>query len=306
MGKRRNRGRNISGILLLDKPAGVTSNGALQMAKKMFAAAKAGHTGSLDPLATGMLPICFGEATKFSQFLLNADKRYQVRARLGVMTETGDADGEVVSRQEVAVSEAQVLEALAAFKGPIEQTPSMYSAIKHNGEPLYKLARRGITVEREPRAVTIHELALCALDGDELDIEVACSKGTYVRTLIEELGHQLGCGAHVTGLRRLNAGPYPAENMISLEELGEIKAKHGFAGTDEKLLPLYTAVADWPRVELGDNTAWYLSQGQAVMTPNRPRDGWVSLYEASSETFLGVGEVEEDGRVAPRRLVAAS
>lgn len=306
MGKRRSRGRAINGILLLDKPAGVTSNGALQMAKKMFAAAKAGHTGSLDPLATGMLPICFGEATKFSQFLLNADKRYRVRAKLGVVTETGDADGEVVSEQQVNVTEAQVAEALEPFTGDIEQIPSMYSAIKHNGEPLYKLARRGITVEREPRPVTLYELTLLEFDGDEVEIEVACSKGTYVRTLIEDLGNALGCGAHVIGLRRLSAGPYPADRMVTLEQLGEIKAEYGFAGIDEKLLPLYTAVADWPRVDLGDNAAWYLSQGQPVMTQSRPRDGWVSLYEASSETFLGVGEVEEDGRVAPRRLVAPS
>ena len=252
------------------------------------------------------LPEWEGAVGRDAACLRATAKRYRVRAKLGVMTETGDADGEVVSEHDVDVSEAQVLEVLEPFKGDIEQIPSMYSAIKHNGEPLYKLARRGITVEREPRAVRIHELELCSLDGDELDIEVACSKGTYVRTLVEDLGNKLGCGAHVTALRRLNAGPYPAEHMISLEELGEIKAEHGFAGIDEKLLPLYTAVADWPRVELGDNTAWYLSQGQAVMTPQRPRDGWVSLYEASSETFLGVGEVEEDGRVAPRRLVASS
>jgi tRNA pseudouridine55 synthase len=304
LGKRRQRGRNVTGILLLDKPAGVTSNGALQMAKKMFAAAKAGHTGSLDPLATGMLPICFGEATKFSQFLLEADKRYQVKARLGVVTETGDADGDVVEEKPVDVTEAQVARALDGFLGDIEQIPSMYSAIKHEGQPLYKLARQGIEVERKPRAVTIHEIDFQGLDGDVVAFEVACSKGTYVRTLVEDLGNELGCGGHVIGLHRVSAGPYPAERMISLEQLGEIKDKGGFEAIDEQLLPLYTVVADWPRVALAESAAFYLRQGQPVMTPERPREGWVGLYEADSDRFLGVGEVLEDGRVAPRRLIA--
>tara|TARA_A100001391_G_scaffold136280_2_gene94909 strand:+ start:1644 stop:2561 length:918 start_codon:yes stop_codon:yes gene_type:complete len=305
VGKRRRGGRNLNGILLLDKSQGVTSNGALQMAKKMFAAAKAGHTGSLDPLATGMLPICFGEATKFSQFLLDADKRYQVTAQLGVTTETGDADGEVRDTRPVDVSEARALEALDRFLGHIEQVPSMYSAIKHNGTPLYKLAREGITVERKPRAVTIHEiLGARLLDGDRLEFEVACSKGTYVRSLVEDVGEVLGCGAHVIGLRRLSAGPYPAERMMTLEQLGNIKAEGGFEALDEYLLPLSTSVADWPRVALGDNAAYYLRQGQPVMAGDRPLDGWVSIYEASTDTFMGVGEVLEDGRIAPRRLVS--
>ena len=305
MAKRRQRGRPISGILLLDKPAGVTSNGALQMAKKMYAAAKAGHTGSLDPLATGMLPICFGEATKFSQFLLDADKHYRVEARLGARTETGDADGEVVEERPVSVTQARVLDVMERYGGHIEQIPSMYSAIKHNGEPLYKLARRGITVEREPRPVTIHRLELVSLEDDVLTLEVECTKGTYVRTLVEDIGEDLGCGAHVIALRRLGAGPYPAERMITLTELGERKEEGGFEAIDEKLLPLSTAVADWPRAELGDNAAWYLLQGQPVMADHRPTEGWVGIYQASSGEFLGVGEVLEDGRIAPRRLVAA-
>tara|TARA_R110001606_G_scaffold1937_2_gene7610 strand:- start:3332 stop:4252 length:921 start_codon:yes stop_codon:yes gene_type:complete len=305
VGKRRRGGRNLNGILLLDKADGVTSNGALQMAKKMFAAAKAGHTGSLDPLATGMLPICFGEATKFSQFLLDADKRYQVTAQLGVTTETGDADGEVVETRPVAVSEAQVLAALDRFLGEIEQIPSMYSAIKHNGTPLYKLAREGITVERQPRRVTIHEIKDARLEGeDRVSFEVACTKGTYVRSLVEDLGAALGCGGHVVVLRRLSAGPYPQERMLTLEQLGEIKAEGGFEAIDELLLPLSTSVADWPRVALGDNAAFYLRQGQPVMTSDRPMDGWVSVYQASTDEFLGVGEILEDGRIAPRRLVS--
>lgn len=304
MAKRRPRGRDLNGILLLDKVGGVSSNGALQMAKKMFAAAKAGHTGSLDPLATGMLPICFGEATKFSQFLLESDKSYRVTAKLGVTTETGDADGEVVNTAPVTASAAEIEDALMSFVGNIEQIPSMYSAIKHEGVPLYKLAREGKTVERKPRAVTIYDIRILRIEGDELEFEVDCSKGTYVRSLVEDTGEKLGCGGHVTVLRRLSAGPYPAEKMLTLEQLGNIKAEGGFEAIDELLLPLSTSVADWPRVELGDNAAYYIQQGQPVMASDRPADGWVSVYEASSGKFLGVGEVLEDGRIAPRRLVS--
>lgn len=304
MAKRRPRGRDLNGILLLDKVGGVSSNGALQMAKKMFAAAKAGHTGSLDPLATGMLPICFGEATKFSQFLLESDKSYRVTAKLGVTTETGDADGEVVNTSPVTASAAEIEDALMSFVGDIQQIPSMYSAIKHEGVPLYKLAREGKTVERKPRSVTIYDIRILRIEGDELEFEVDCSKGTYVRSLVEDTGEKLGCGGHVTVLRRLSAGPYPAEKMLTLEELGNIKAEGGFEAIDELLLPLSTSVADWPRVELGDNAAYYIQQGQPVMASDRPADGWVSVYEASSGKFLGVGEVLEDGRIAPRRLVS--
>lgn len=304
MAKRRSRGRDLNGILLLDKSAGVSSNGALQMAKKMFAAAKAGHTGSLDPLATGMLPICFGEATKFSQFLLESDKSYRVTAKLGVTTETGDADGNVVDTTEVNATPTQIEAALLSFKGEIEQIPSMYSAIKHEGVPLYKLAREGKTVERKPRPVTIYDLRILGIDGDEVEFEVDCSKGTYVRSLVEDTGAILGCGGHVTALHRLSAGPYPAERMLTLEQLGKIKETGGFEAIDELLLPLSTSVADWPRVELGDNAAYYLQQGQPVMASDRPLDGWVSVYQASSGDFLGVGEVLEDGRIAPRRLIS--
>lgn len=303
---RKRRGRPVNGILLLDKPQGVTSNGALQVAKRMFAAAKAGHTGSLDPLATGMLPICFGEATKFSQFLLDADKCYRVTAKLGVVTETGDSDGDVVSRRDVDVSLAQLETALEPLRGDIEQIPSMYSAIKHQGKPLYELARQGIEVERKPRPVTIYRLELLDFRGDEVDLEVECSKGTYIRSLVEDLGEALGCGAHVIMLRRLSAGPYPAERMLTLDQLGLLKEQGGFEKIDELLLPLSTAVADWPAVKLGDDAAFYLMKGQAVMASDRPRSGWVSLYQATGDRFLGVGEVQEDGLIAPRRLVAGS
>ena len=301
---KRHRGRPVNGILLLDKPAGVTSNGALQTVKRMFGAAKAGHTGSLDPLATGMLPICFGEATKFSQFLLDADKSYLVTAKLGVVTDTGDADGQVLRETAVAVDADTIRAALMDFVGEIEQTPSMFSAIKHNGQPLYKLARQGIEVERKSRRVTIHRITVLDVRADELDFEVACTKGTDVRSLVEDLGEKLGCGGHVQSLRRLSAGPYPAERMLTLDQLGAMKEQGGFEAIDEQLLPLSTSVADWPAVELGDNAAFYLLQGQAVMASDRPRDGWVSLYQASDKRFLGVGEILEDGRIAPRRLVA--
>lgn len=300
---RKRRGRPVNGILLLDKSEGVSSNGALQTAKRMFAAAKAGHTGSLDPLATGMLPICFGEATKFSQFLLDADKSYRVTAKLGVITETGDSEGDVVKTAPVDVTEAQVEAALEPLRGDIEQVPSMYSALKHNGQPLYKLARQGIEVERKPRKVTIYRLQLLDFRGDEVDMEVDCSKGTYVRSLVEDLGAALGCGAHVTALRRLSAGPYPADRMLTLDDLGALKADGGFEAIDEKLLPLSTSVADWPAVQLGEDASFYLQRGQAVMASDRPSSGWVSLYEASSGDFLGVGEVQDDGLIAPRRLV---
>lgn len=301
---KRHRGRAVNGILLLDKPAGVTSNGALQTVKRMYGAAKAGHTGSLDPLATGMLPICFGEATKFSQFLLDADKSYLVTAKLGVVTDTGDADGQVLRETPVSADAATIQAALMEFVGEIEQTPSMFSAIKHNGQPLYKLARQGIEVERKVRRVTIHRISVLDVRADEVDFEVACSKGTYVRSLVEDLGEKLGCGGHVQSLRRLSAGPYPAERMLTLDQLGAMKEQGGFEAIDEQLLPLSTSVADWPAVELGDNAAFYLMQGQAVMASERPRDGWVSLYQASDKRFLGVGEILEDGRIAPRRLVA--
>lgn len=303
---KRHRGRAVNGILLLDKPAGVTSNGALQIVKRLYGAAKAGHTGSLDPLATGMLPICFGEATKFSQFLLDADKSYLVTAKLGVVTNTGDADGEVVKQSPVNVDAATITAALMEFVGDIEQIPSMFSAIKHNGQPLYKLARQGIEVERKVRHVTIHRITVLDVRADEVDFEVACTKGTYVRTLVEDLGEKLGCGGHVQALRRLTAGPYPMERMLTLDQLGAIKEQGDFAALDQQLLPLSSSVADWRAVELSDNAAFYLLQGQAVMASDRPREGWVTLYQASDKRFLGVGEILEDGRIAPRRLVAES
>ncbi len=305
MARRRRRGRNVNGILILDKPVGMSSNEALQQVKRGYGAAKAGHTGSLDPLASGVLPICFGEATKFSQFLLDSNKRYRARIKLGVSTDSGDADGQVVARRPVGPLSAATIEAaLEAFRGEIEQTPSMFSAVKHHGQPLYKLARQGIEVERAARTVRIFENRLCEVSGDELTLEIHCSKGTYVRNIAEDLGEALGCGAHVIGLRRTQAGPFGEADLVTMDRLEELwRAREA----DALLLPVQAAVRDWPEVAVADASAYYVKQGQPVLVPQAPTQGWVRLMEqvsAESCEFLGVGEILDDGRVAPRRLLS--
>lgn len=301
MARQRKRGRAVDGILLLDKPEGITSNAALQRVKNLFYAAKAGHTGSLDPIATGMLPVCFGEATKFSQYLLDSDKRYIVKGKLGEKTETADREGEVIQTRDVAISEPQLAASLTSFRGTISQVPSMYSALKHKGEPLYKLARKGITVERQAREVRIHALELRSFDGTFFELDVACSKGTYIRNLVEDIGDLLECGAHVVELRRLDVGPYLAEQMITLEQLEAVAGEDKYS-LDRLLLPVETSVAHWPTVELSDNAAYYLKMGQAVQVPGAPLSGWVTLKE-NGDQFIGLGEIDDDGRVAPRRLI---
>lgn len=303
MGRRRNRGRNINGVLLLDKPEGVTSNKALQEVKFLYKAAKAGHTGSLDPLATGLLPICFGEATKLSAFLLDADKRYRVRVKLGETTTTADAEGEVIeTRDPSGVTEAALTEVIAEFQGEQQQLPPMYSAIKHKGERLYKLARQGIEVEREPRTIHIHAIELLSFDLPEFEMDVHCSKGTYVRTLAEDIGNRLGCGGYVTGLRRTAVGPYGDQSMLTLEKIQEAFGEQLFSEMDEWLLPMESALAEWPEVALTADAAFYLKQGQPILVPNAPTSGWVRLY-ANKTDFLGVGQILDDGRVAPKRLM---
>lgn len=291
-------------MLVVDKPAGISSNDAVQQAKRLFGAQKVGHTGSLDPLATGVLPLCFGEATKFSQFLLDADKKYWARIRLGVTTETGDADGEVISESDASgVTAAQVVEALKTFVGEIEQIPSMYSALKHQGQPLYKLARQGIEVERAPRKVTIYSAEMLNITGWEIELLVHCSKGTYIRSLAEDLGAALGCGGHVSGLRRLAAGPYQEEQAVSFEQLKAIGSPEEL---DALLLPVASAVGTWPVMRLHEDTAHYLLRGQPVQVAHAPTKGWVQIFESGEEDrFLGVGEILTDGRIAPRRLVAS-
>jgi len=302
MGRRRVRGRDVNGILLLDKPSGITSNDALQQVKRLFYAKKAGHTGSLDPLASGVLPICMGEATKVSAFLLNADKRYQVRCQLGVRTATGDAEGEVKETRPVGNWSADQLESvLDQFRGSIEQIPPMYSALKHQGQRLYKLARQGVEVEREPRPVEIYEMVLTGQGDDWIDINVHCSKGTYIRTLAEDIGEKLGCGAHVSALIRNMVGPYGAGQLVSLEQLQNLK-ENDLSAMDDLLLPIESALSQWPDVDLSTDAAFYLQQGQPVLVPHAPTSGWVRLYEGN-RSFLGMGEVLDDVRVAPRRLM---
>lgn len=302
---RRSALREVNGIVLLDKPLGITSNAALQTVKHLYRAKKAGHTGSLDPLASGLLPLCFGDATKVSPFLLEADKRYQVAIKLGVKTTTGDAEGAIIATRAVSgIDPAELRAVLRRFTGPIQQVPPMHSAIKHKGQPLYKLAHQGIEVERQARPVVVHELRLTACEGDVLEIAVACSKGTYIRTLAEDIGEALGVGAHVIVLRRTATGPFRAEQMVTMAQLEEA-AVAGVETLDRFLLPIETALENWPDVCLSDDLAFYLRQGQAVFVPRAPTQGWVKLRTAD-QRFLGVGRVLDDGRVAPKRLIGGA
>lgn len=304
MARRRRRGREVNGILLLDKPTGISSNHALQQVKRLFDAAKAGHTGSLDPLATGLLPLCLGYTTKFSAFLLDADKRYRVRVRLGESTETADAEGEVIATAPVDhLSRERIEDAVAGFVGEIEQLPPMYSAVKHEGKRLYQLAREGKEVEREPRRIRIHAIALTEVALPEIEIEVHCSKGTYVRTLAEDIGRLLGCGGHVSALRRTGVGPYVEGEtaFVTMEQVEAARAQ-GVEALDALLLPLESALGHCPQVRLSADSAFYLGQGQPVLVPQAPTEGLVRLHDVGG-AFIGVGEILDDGRVQPKRLV---
>ncbi len=304
MARRRDRGRDVHGILLLNKPAGLTSNAALQRVKRLFFAKKAGHTGSLDPIATGVLPICLGEATKVSGFLLDATKGYFSTIKLGQRTTTADIEGDVIETRPVPVlDEANLLAVLAQFNGDIDQIPPMYSALKRDGKPLYELARKGVEVEREPRRVTIYSLKLLAFREDEIDIEVVCSKGTYIRTLAEDIGEVLGCGAHVQVLNRTLVGEFTLENSVSFEQLEAMRDQGPVEDLDGLLMPLDSALKGWPQICLSDDMAYFVRQGQAVQVPKAPTQGLVRLY-ASNDTFLGIGRILDDGRVAPKRLLA--
>jgi tRNA pseudouridine55 synthase len=298
---RRNKGRNVTGIVLLDKPFGVTSNHALQQVKHLFRAQKAGHTGSLDPVATGLLPICLGEATKISQFLLNADKTYLATLKLGVKTNSGDSEGVPIQTRPVDIkSREQVESILRKYVGEIEQIPPMHSAIKKNGVPLYKLAHKGLVIDREPRLVTIFDLQLISFQDDELHIRVHCSKGTYIRTLADDVGDDLGCGAHISQLRREQVGPFSA-NMHTMDEL-EGLAEQGFGTLDKVLLDIDQGLMQWPPVNLTGDAGFYIQQGQPVFVPKVSERGFVRLY-LNEQEFLGVGEILDDGRVAPKRLM---
>ena len=290
----------VSGVLLLDKPVGLTSNQALQTVKRLLNACKAGHTGSLDPIATGLLPLFFGEATKLTQFLLNADKRYWTVFKLGVSTTTFDSEGEVTATRPVTAGLRDIEKALAKFKGEIEQVPPMYSAIKHNGEALYKLARAGVEVVREPRPVTVYEIRMLGFQDDLLTLEIACSKGTYIRTLAHDLGEILGCGAHVVQLRRLASGDVSIDKAVTLDRLEALASP---AERVQLLQPVDSVLHAVPDVHLTALAAHYLKQGQSVSARHGLAPGWVRLYEGDSR-FLGMGQVLDDGQVAPRRLLA--
>jgi tRNA pseudouridine55 synthase len=299
---RRRKGRRVDGILLLDKPLGLSSNSALQRARYLFQAQKAGHTGSLDPLATGLLPICFGEATKASAFLLDADKRYLVTARLGRETTTGDTEGQTLRELPVPILDPERIDqTLRRFMGETRQVPPMYSALKHQGQRLYALAREGVQVEREPRTIHIHALKLLAATDTALELDILCSKGTYVRTLVEDLAADLGTCAHVETLRRLSVGPFQSAGMLDFERL-EAMALEGREVLDAALLPIEAAFQGWPSVELDGDSAWYLQRGQAVQVARAPSQGLLCIY-GPDQRLLGVGEVLDDGRIAPRRLL---
>jgi len=294
--------QQIHGILLLDKPTGITSNTALQRVKRLYGARKAGHTGSLDKLASGLLPICLGDATKLSSYLLNSDKHYRAICKLGIVTSTGDAAGEKISVHKVPrLTRAAIEKVLQGFHGEISQVPPMYSALKHKGQRLYKLAYQGIEIERKARSVMIDDLVLLNHVEDQIEIDVRCSKGTYIRTLVEDIGHQIGCGAHISALRRLGVGPFTEEQMISAGEIEQL-AEQGLEVMDQQLLPVDSVLLHLSEVELADNVAYYIRQGQPVLVARAPTAGLVRIYD-QKRVFLGIGEVLDDGRIAPRRLM---
>ena len=303
MSKPRKRGRDIHGVFLLDKPQGMSSNDIMQKVKRIFQANKAGHTGALDPLATGMLPIFLGEATKFSQFLLDADKRYLVTAKLGERTDTSDAEGQIVETHEVKVKTPEILTALEQFRGDILQVPTMFSALKHNGKPLYEYARQGITVEREARPITIFELNFIEYNAPYLPLEVHCSKGTYIRTLVDDLGEVLGCGAHVTILRRTAVADYPTEKMLDWHALQSLAEPQDLSLLDALLLPIDTAVAKLPALTLNETQTQGIGFGQRVKFDNPNRlQGQVRLFSHENR-FLGVAVIDENNVIRPQRLV---
>lgn len=307
MGRRlRSSGRVVDGVIVLDKPLGWTSNHAVQRVKRLFNARRVGHTGTLDQRATGVLPLCFGEATKFAQYSLNANKTYDVGVQLGIATDTGDADGTVTAEKPIPnLDRSQIEAVLESFRGEIDQIPSMYSAIKRDGQPLYKLARQGVEVERAARRITIHRNELKQFDGHSFELLVECTKGTYIRTLVADIGDTLGCGAHVSKLDRQRVGHFRKEDCVTFKSILDAK-KNG--QHDDFLRPVSSMVEGWIDIKLPRPTAYLVRQGQAVSVPPcSPTRGWVKLLEERADgefTFIGIGEIES-GLVAPRRLVAS-
>lgn len=289
--------KNIDGFILVDKPYGETSNRSLQTVKRLKSVKKAGHGGSLDPIATGMLVIALGQATKFLQFFLDADKRYQVTMKLGERTNTCDTEGEVIETKEIpSLSKASVDAVLNNYRGNIKQTPPMYSALKHNGQPLYKLARQGVTVERKPRDAVIHDIQIIDLKANEITLDVTCSKGTYIRTLVDDIGQDLGCGAHVIALRRLSVGHLTDNLMVKISDI------NADAPSNDEVIGIDALFPNLPKVELNTSSVFYLMQGNPVLVPKLPTSGEVLIYDKSG-IFLGLGTVIDDGRLAPKRML---
>ena len=291
--------RDLDGVLILDKPPGISSNQALQRVKRLLHAGKAGHCGSLDPMATGVLPICLGQATRFSGYLLGADKTYRARCRLGQTTTTADAEGELTSEREVDVERSQINDALAAFRGEIEQVPPMYSALKHQGKRLYELARAGLEVERPPRPVTVYRLELIDYTAPVLEFEVACSKGTYVRSLAQDIGETLGCGAHLIALRRTEAQPFSIEQAFTLDTLETDVERGDF---DSHLLPVWSALEQFASLELDADDSERIRQGK-VLTPELPLTAGLYRLTSRNAQFIGLGEVTAEGRLKAKRLM---
>ncbi len=303
--------RAVHGILLLDKPLEISSNGILQRVRWLYQAEKAGHTGALDPLASGLLPICFGEATKFCQFLLDTDKTYLVTAHFGVRTDTSDAAGEIVSRRAVTFDQAMLEQQMQQFRGPVMQIPTMFSALKYQGQPLYKYARQGIEVPREARPITIFRFELQQFTGEYASFLVHCSKGTYIRTLIDDLGEALGCGAYVSALRRIHVGPFDAAQMLTQEQLVPFNDKQDWAGLDALLLPMDLALTGLPQLQLNEAQQKRLVHGQTVVLCDaeladlgiEAADA-VKLYGSAGQ-FIGVASLAA-GVLSVRRLLNTS
>ena len=301
---RRRRGLPIDGVLLLDKPKGMSSNYALQKARRLYQAQKAGHTGTLDPMATGLLPVCFGEATKFSSHLLEADKVYRARMKIGQVTDTGDAEGTVIREREIPeIAQAELDAVLDRFRGEIDQVPPMYSALKHQGRPLYELARQGIEIERAVRRVTIYNMALLARHSDGIEIEVAVSKGTYIRSLAEDIGEALGCGAHLTALRRLKTGPFTGDAMLDFERLEALADQQAREGV---LLPVDILLDHLPRLDITAEMARMILRGQQAETTTGSLevDSLARVYQ--DQQLLGLVRIAAEGVIAPRRLLSSA
>ncbi|ODN42887.1 tRNA pseudouridine(55) synthase TruB [Piscirickettsia litoralis] len=304
---RRRKGRKLDGVLLLDKPTGLSSNHALQRVKRFYQAQKAGHTGTLDPLATGMLPICFGEATKFSRFLLDTDKCYQTIAKLGERTDTLDSEGEITERLPVTVTRADIEGVLPSFRGEISQVPPMYSALKKDGKPLYKLARQGVEIERVARDVTIHSLELLNVAENSMNIELAahCSKGTYIRSLVDDIGQALGCGAHVSELRRTRVAHFSDNQLVSLQVIESLAKQNDLTALDGYVLPIEAMLTDLPELRLTPEMAYYMRTGRSVSLNTQQAIGaYVCVFDEKAHQFIGVAEVVAENELKPVRILS--